>query len=231
LPEALAWAARQERESLGERRGDADAFTFRQLIDEVTLRGWQHLDTEGIAGALAELVLARLRRQPGFYATTVGPDDRADFASDDTKRRRLLAEVLDRLDDADSVFLLAGPRTGLVSRDDFGWLVERHDTTQNPTVGRALAGLAGRMFDPERADHRDIVFALDRTGELYTEQFASWLEPRSGCTRRWPTGSATFTGRRRARRKVRPTRSCTGASSACWTRPRPATPRRGGGAP
>lgn len=177
LPEALAWAARQERESLGERRGNADAFAFRRLIDEIALLGWQQFDTEGIPGALAELVLARLRRQPGFYATTVGPDDRADFAIDDVKRRRLLTEVLNRMDESDSVFLLAGQSTGLVSRDDFGWLVERHGTTQNPTVRRALAELAGRMFDPERADHRDIVFALDRTGELYTEQFASWFEP------------------------------------------------------
>jgi hypothetical protein len=94
LPEALGWAARQERADLdGDRRGGADM--LHRVISQIALLGWQHLDAPGVLGALAELVVARLRRQPSFRTEVFGSDDQAVLAGDSTKRRQLLAGILD----------------------------------------------------------------------------------------------------------------------------------------
>jgi hypothetical protein len=66
-----------------------------RMISQIALSGWQHLDAPGVLGALAELVVARLRRQPGFRTEVFGSDDQAVLAGDPAKRRRLLAGILD----------------------------------------------------------------------------------------------------------------------------------------
>jgi len=176
LPEALGWAARQERVDLdGDRRGAADV--LHRLISQIALSGWQHLDTPGVLGALAELVVARLQRQFGFRTELFGSDDQAVLADDPAKRRRLLTEILGIIPSSEIGFLLRGRRTGLVTDEDFAWLVHRHDATEDPDARRALGQLIGWLFDPADRTHRDIVFALDKASDLYVEQFAGWIKP------------------------------------------------------
>jgi len=176
LPDALVWATRQERADLeGDPRRPADV--LHRVISQIALSGWQHLDTPRVAVALAELVIARLRRQPGLRTEIFGSDDQDVLAGDPAKRRRLLAEILDRAPSSEIGFLLRGRQSGLVTRDDFAWLVDRHDATEDPDARGALGQLIGWLFDPVNPAHRDIVFALDRASDLYVEQFAGWFEP------------------------------------------------------
>lgn len=161
LPEALGWAARLEQaDSEDDRRGAADV--LHQVISQIALSGWQHLDAPGVLGALAELVVARLQRQLGFHVEIFGSDDQAVLAGDPTKRRRLLAEMLKIVPSLDIGFLLRG-RTGLVTQEDFTWLVHRHDATEDPDARRELGQLIGWLFDPANPTHRDIAFTLDRS--------------------------------------------------------------------
>jgi hypothetical protein len=229
LPEALGWAARQERFDLdGDRRGAADV--LHRVISQIALSGWQHLDAPEVLGALAELVIARLRRQLGFRVEIFGSDDQAVLAGDPAKRRRLLTEMLDSAPPSSDIGFLLRGRTDLVTQDDFTWVVHRHDATGDADARRALGQLLGWLFDPANPTTATLCSPL-------TEQVTSMSSSspggsnRSGWTHRAPRSCAAcrLRGSRKTSRVPPPT-SCTHGSWSCWRRRRGAIPLPGGGA-
>ena len=171
LSEVLPWAARQEQAGAA-----AELGAFGQLIDRVVLLAWQHLDMPDVASQLAELVLERLHRH---YKILVGARMRevSFLASDARKRRLLLTAILERLQNPQDVYLLDTGPDGVATPEDFQWLIERHDQTQDPTVRSALKNLVMQTFDVGNEAHREAVVSLDRGSDLYQEAFRFWVEP------------------------------------------------------
>lgn len=152
----------------------AEPRQFDALIDAIVQLAWDHIDEDGIALPLAQLMLERARQYEPFF---LNARRRPETAPDDPARRRTLVEaMIEASDDPKSDgYHIADTRLGLVGAEDFEWLVERAAKWQGSEKEAIASEVAARAFDPTNMRHLEIAWGLDRDSALWKHHLESWF--------------------------------------------------------
>lgn len=168
LPAALVWGSQLSRAA----RHSYIAFDL--LIIDLVFRAWECLDSPGVAGALAQLVVMRARDSEGLMGGERQLEFAAALAGDESRRRRLLGEMVPlcvRLDVFAPLVLLRLP---LVTREDIPWLIDRLQASRSMAQKRAWAALIQQVYDGRCVEHTDALIVAARKDRTLAETF-SWL--------------------------------------------------------
>lgn len=159
LPAALEWFSSQ-----GVRTGGpTDA-----VMDGIIQLAWQELEKPGITAALANAVISRIK----FHDRIMSGLDRSDFEkrvlAEHERRRKLLAEILPRIEEGE-VYFLEYAGFPIVSEVDVLWLIEEV-IAMGPAAALRQAKLVRRTinpYDPEQM--RLLALACERNATLKAE--------------------------------------------------------------
>jgi hypothetical protein len=171
LPVALRWVEDQQR------RYDM-SFRLAELMDQIMLRAWEHLDAPGVREAFARAALARLRQydeivreRDSVFDVSEEPSFGERVAADDTKRRGLMEEMVELLQaEEDDAWLLVHYKTPLLLKNDAAWLVEKLEGEMSDLKRAVLAALLRRAFYHWDDEQQEIVYlAYQRTPTLADE--------------------------------------------------------------
>ena len=156
LPAALEWFSSQ-----GVRTGGPiDA-----VMDGIIQLAWDNLDQPGISAALAKALISRIKQHDRIMSGL----DRTDFekrvlAARD-RRRKLLAEILPRIEESE-VYFLGYAGLPILSHEDLPWLIERATAKESATEAK-LVRRTINSSDPEQM--RLLLRACERNERLKAE--------------------------------------------------------------
>lgn len=168
LPEALNWVAQQlDQEWPGDWLDD--------LWDAVVRLAWHNASRPAVCQALAALISHGLPEHRLLRQGHNGQPPLPVLAAE--VRQALASEVIASLQSrVDSIGLVALPTPVLVA-DDFAWLTQRCSELDESLERDSLLTLARYLYDPSRADHREIIFDIPASSRLYGELARQWIEP------------------------------------------------------
>lgn len=143
LPTALAWV-----EGLEQRHHLP--ITLGQVVDEVMLCAWDHLDTPGVLEAFARTAFARLKRYDDVIEGRYGGEPPRSIAEEAEKRRRVLEAFLTLIEEPEKDWhRFIDSRVLRVFPTDRTWLVELLKTTTSEKARLTLLELVRRFFGVE----------------------------------------------------------------------------------
>lgn len=159
LPAALAWVEDQQR------RHDM-SYRNAELMDQIMPQAWEFLDTPEVKRAFAKAALARLKQHDEIVrersSIAIIPEEshfRERITSDDEKRRSLVEEMLDLIEDQeDDASALVYSRTPLVLTKDVAWLIEKLEVATSDHRRQILAALIRRAFDLWDDEQHELVY-------------------------------------------------------------------------
>ena len=150
---------------------------FEQLMDDIMLKAWEHLESPDVPEAFAKAVLSRFKH----YDEIVGGFNEPQFRSmlgDDEKRRRAVDAIVPVLPDRGTCLVqLVHSKTPLVIEKDISWMIERIRCEGREDVQRTWAKLIGLVFDPHDPDQVDTIFTTSQKSPILEKQFAWLLKP------------------------------------------------------
>ena len=178
LPAALAWVEDQQR------RHDM-SFRLRELIDQIMALAWEHLDAPEVRNVFARATLSRLRQHDEIvqersltFAASEEPSFRGRVASDDEKRRGLVEEMLDLIEEQkDDMLVLVYSGTPLMLKKDVPWLIERLEAATSDVRRAALAALIGRAFDLWDDEQHELVYDAYRRTPVLAHEVGRFFDP------------------------------------------------------
>jgi len=131
LPSALRWCLQQPVEDLG---------PIPELEAEIVSLAVEHIEADGVADLLAQVIFQRCRSYRGFPQRRHGEkvDSEKRLLEDDTRRRRFLDAFLPLLN-PDNVHVLVHPLS-ILALQDLHWLIDRvvYGTSSSPGVEAKL---------------------------------------------------------------------------------------------
>jgi len=177
LPAALGWVETQP--SRHEMPLD-----FAKLMDELMLRGWEHLDVPGVREAFAKAAMARLRqydeivqeRNSTFWASEE-PSFQDRIAGDDEKRRSLVEEMLKLIEGEDDVWLLVRYKTRLVLKQDAAWLLDRLEGENSERERAKLTAVIRESFNSWDDEQHQLVYLAYQRNPALADEVGRFFDP------------------------------------------------------
>lgn len=178
LPVALAWVEDQQR------RHDM-SYRLAELMDQIMLRAWEHLDVPSVRRAFARAALARLKQydeivqeKASAFAVSEEPSFSERVASDDQKRRGLIDEMLELLQaEEDDAWLLVHYKTPLLLKKDATWLIEKLEGETSHRKRAVLATLLQRAFYGWDDEQHEIVYLAYQRNPALTDEVSRFFDP------------------------------------------------------
>jgi len=151
---------------------------FEQLMDDIMLKAWEHLESPDVPEAFAKAVLSRFNH----YDEIVGGFTEPQFKSmlgDDKKRHRAIDAIVPVLPDRGTCLVqLVHSKTPLVIEKDLSWMVGRIHCEGREDVQRVWAKLINTIFDRQDPDQVDaILTAASQKSPILEKQFAWLIKP------------------------------------------------------
>ena len=164
LPGLLDWATKEQRDLLSN-------YDWERIIENLTERAWEHLESRVVFEAFVSLILSEAKRHNHFlseYFRRKGDQ----FLVDQAERRYNVAEsIISRLEDLDrGITILLPYATNLLSSADILWLTRVVIEHKDATLKEAAAKLIRILYWPGDTKHYDaVVNAYDLSIELRKE--------------------------------------------------------------
>lgn len=172
IPTALAWFCAQPRR-------DSLPSVLDGLMDQVLQLAWDNLELPGMAEDFAAAALSRMRLGDALVGS--GPLDRGErgrfheeLKGNDRRRRRVLEELLPRLDYKDAVPFF-GIRSLLV-QSDFDWIIERILARVSESSSQLEAKLVWYLADIFNRQHVERLSSACESSEVLRSECGSLFE-------------------------------------------------------
>lgn len=167
IPSLLGWFSKQKRhEGLG---------AIDRLMDEIIRLGWKNLDREGVAAALAEAVVSRMRLNDTLMSSSDREMARA-LQQDEERRRTLLSELIPRVT-ASQVRVMAIVGTPLLAAADFDWLLDRLLSGEFPGSASTEASLVSFVFDWRCTPEVERLYAACQANDVLRAECGTFFGP------------------------------------------------------
>jgi hypothetical protein len=176
LPTALQWATDQV-------ASDRVPSAFDGLIDVIIMRGIASIDQPQILTAVATLILERLKRT-GNVLSNVRDPNRTETFGDNDCRHTIIRRMVELLPDPDDPFDLLDATPRLITREDFGWVIEQFAASP-ASLRHTWLQLAERIFTPVEASHGNLLLLVTKTDDELRDAFRYWVQPVN-----WPSDDA-----------------------------------------
>ena len=152
---------------------------FEQLMDDIMLKAWEHLESPDVPEAFAKAVLSRFKHYDEIVGGFTEPKFRSMLGDDDTKkRRRAIDAIVPVLPDRGTCLVqLIYSKTPLVIEKDLSWMIGRIRCEGREDVQRVWAELIERVFDRQDPDQFDTIFTASKKSPVLAKEFAWLLEP------------------------------------------------------
>ena len=173
LPTALGWT---------ENQGPMHklSYQFKQLVQGILVKAWNHLNAPAFLGAYVKAVLARFRRHDEFWTESDdAPARRINLLSTDvSNRRRILEKALPMLSKSgEDPSLLVYSTTPLVPNDDVPWLIQRLERSKSGKLQAVLAKLIVKAFDWRDVMQLNAVLEACENSRILAEELAWLIKP------------------------------------------------------
>ncbi|MEA1863778.1 MAG: hypothetical protein U9N46_01040 [Euryarchaeota archaeon] len=150
---------------------------FEQLMDDIMLKAWEHLESPDVQEAFAKSVLSRFKHYDKIVGGLVEPQFES-MLGDDEKRRRAIDAIVPMLPDRGMCLVqLVDPETPWVIEKDIPWMIERIQCEESQDVQRVWAELIERVFDRQDPNQFDTIFTARQKSPVLAEEFAWLPEP------------------------------------------------------
>jgi hypothetical protein len=167
LPTLLKWVAAQPSEELL-------PDLFQELIGDIILFAWKHIENVAVLSALGEAILARLRLD-GHVAEHVDSQTWMQIINDDQKRRTLLKTIIPLLEDPEKdTYALSSHSTPVILSRDLPWLVDLLKGAQSESSQIILVELIRDVFIFNDRTHVEVVLAAIQDSIRMSKKF-EWL--------------------------------------------------------
>jgi len=179
LPLALQWATRFVRQYT-DAHHHID-LTMQEIIDKIVYKSWMNFDTPLVCETLSQLILAKIAQ----YHPLFGTDRRKledhhqsivdDLLRDESKRRRLLIEIINLVMNPDFSYHVLNYSIPLLLDTDLSWLLSLLETADSPVPRDTLLKLIEVVFRRWNTDHMtEMVLAIEHSEPL-RETFGKWF--------------------------------------------------------
>lgn len=178
LPAALAWVERQNRHV-------HMPFGLGELMDEVMLKAWDHLDHPEVRAAFARASLSLLREHDKLvrgrnidFADEARTDFRQRIADEDEKRHSLIDQMVEVLENTeDDALTLVNSGTPLVLEKDLIWLIGKLETAPSERHETVYTAFIQRAFNPWNDEQASLIYeACERNARL-SEAVGHYFKP------------------------------------------------------
>jgi hypothetical protein len=172
LQPALHWVARLDLR-------DARRTRFGNLSAQLLLRAWDSANFSAISADLAQAVWGRIERHERGLARAHQEEGVERFASDDDRRRQLLAGLLPLIPTGtvSAVWSLLSFRPRLVRLADRPWLIQQLDAEQDPGRRGVIIEIILRLSNFDNDPDADALLAAgERHPDLQT-RLEQWTTP------------------------------------------------------
>ena len=171
LPEALLWVDMQGPTHFM-------TYSFRKLLDEIVMLGWEQIDSPGVLEALARAALSRIKHHDSLI------EDRGDrsldvqLREDHAKRRRLLENMVVIHANADEdVTELAYSQSPIVLTEDLPWMIEQLHSSKIERTKQTWSRLISRSLDRGNPRQIDAVLVACETEAVLAEELRWLIKP------------------------------------------------------
>ncbi|QLE54789.1 NACHT domain-containing NTPase [Nostoc sp. TCL26-01] len=174
LTVALRWLEKQvTRRDLG--------YPFGELSDAIMMKAWEHLNEPEVMQAFARVAFSRLKNHDEIvYENPYKTISFSQVLKDDIqKRRQLIESIISTIPELDKEpSWLLGYRTAIVFEEDFIWLIECLQQSENEHYQNIWAKLIRWHFRrPElNFEHLDAVLTASETNLILRKEFESLIE-------------------------------------------------------
>lgn len=178
LPVALAWVEGQQR------RHDM-SYRLAELMDQIMLLAWEHLDAPDVRESFARAALARLREydevvqeRRTIFIVSDEPSFRDRVAADDRKRRGLMEAMLGLLKGKeDDAWLLVHYKTPLLLVKDAAWLIGKLEATPPGKERAVLATLVRRTFYGWGDEQHELLYLAYQRNPALVDEVGRFFDP------------------------------------------------------
>lgn len=178
LPVALAWAE-------GQQGRHGMSFRLAELMDQIMLRAWEHLDAPGVRKAFARAALARLRHHDeivqdrrSIFAASDEPSFHDRVTADELKRRSLMEEMLELLQvEDDDEWLLVHYKTPLLLGQDATWLIDKLEAAPRGRRREILAALLRRAFYGWGDEQHELLYLAYQRNPALADEVGCFFDP------------------------------------------------------
>lgn len=169
FPDALSWIGRQGS------RYTMD-YSFRKVIDEIIIKGWEHLEVPGVLEAFASAALSRIKHHNSLVHDRSDHSLDTQLREDHAKRRRLLQSMVFACPEKDATEIVYS-QPPLVLSQDLPWMIEQLHSSEMARAKRIWSRLISRSLD--RGDPRqvDTVLVACETEPILAEELGWLIKP------------------------------------------------------
>jgi hypothetical protein len=178
LPAALAWVERQNRHV-------HMSFGLGELMDEVILKAWDHLEVPKIRAAFARASLSLLRKHDELvrgrnmdFPDQARTDFRQRIADEDEKRHKLIDQMVEVLESTEEdAFTLVHSGTPIILEKDLSWLIDRLEIASSERHEAVYAAFIQRAFNPWNDEQATLVYEARSRNPSLAERVGHYFEP------------------------------------------------------
>ncbi|MEH1907262.1 NACHT domain-containing protein [Nostoc sp.] len=146
---------------------------FFKVTDSILLKAFENIDKEGVAEALAKVVLSQLRHYDQIMNHAYKSEFLEALNNDDEKRRKVLGRTLPLLSNLqDDLSLLAYTSTPLVFTKDIPWMINCMQASISEQEQRVLAQSIHTVFKFQETEHVDTIRSVSQSNKILAEVFA-----------------------------------------------------------
>lgn len=167
-PTALAWVARQP-------RTHEQKYAYAMLADAIVLNSWDHLDSDAVADAFADLIVARLLHYDTIVSIEHIGQQAADqlvsvIRNDAGRRRRIVRLLVPKLSEfRQPAYYLAQSRTPMLFKEDLGWLIVQFGQTSDAQSRAIWADAILQLRDWRDLEQTEVLWSACETNPALDE--------------------------------------------------------------
>lgn len=168
---ALQWVDEQE-------SSEKLQHSFKNLIDDIMLKAWEHLESPGVLENFAKIALSRLKHSDEIIEGYIDPPFSSILNTEDQKRREVIKSIVPMLQDSekDSNYLVFS-QSPLVIKKDMPWLIECFQTETIKDNQLIWAQLITKSFDWRESGQLDAILTACSWSPILTDNFQWLLKP------------------------------------------------------
>jgi len=166
---SLAWVEKKQAEKklLG---------NVKKITDTILLKAFENIGTEGIAEALAKVVLFQLRNDEEIMNNSDSSQFLQELRNNDEKRRIILGATLPLLSNLqDDLSLLADTSTPLAFTRDIPWMIEYLQASVSEQDQQILAHLIYTVFNNKETQYLDTIRSVSQCNPILNEVLAPYI--------------------------------------------------------
>jgi hypothetical protein len=149
---------------------------FKKITDTILLKAFENIGTEGIAEALAKVVLFQLRNDEEIMNNSDCSQFLQELRNNDEKRRIILGATLPLLSNSqDDLSLLADTSTPLAFTRDIPWMLEHLQASVSEQDQQILAHLIYTVFNNKETQYLDTIRSVSQCNPILNKVLAPYI--------------------------------------------------------